>query len=118
MENDVITWKKCNNCGFLQYISHLRCLKCKKNDFSVIHSSGTCKLLTYTILKAPPMEFRSQGSYALGVVEFENGIKAIGQITTMQNLEIGMKLKTIYKKICDNLDDNEVQAICFNPIGE
>ena len=111
-----IEGNKCNNCGFIQHISHLRCLKCKNNDFSRITAPETCKLLSYTILKAPPMEFREQKSYALGIVEFENGMKALGQINTQNNLKIGMLLKPIYKKICENLDDNEVYAHVFEPI--
>ncbi|MFW9898093.1 MAG: Zn-ribbon domain-containing OB-fold protein [Candidatus Thorarchaeota archaeon] len=113
---DKIEWKKCNKCGFLQYPTHLRCLKCKNKEFTQLKVSGVCKLLTYTILNAPPAEFREQKSLALGIVEFENGIKALGQITIRENLEIGMKLKPIYKKICENMDDNEVYAHIFEPI--
>ena len=111
-----IKWKKCKNCGFLQHESHLRCLNCKYTEFSIIEASGTCKLLTYTILKAPPAEFRDQDSYALGVVEFKNGVKALGQITIKENLEIGIELKPVYTKICDNLDGREVYSYIFAPI--
>jgi len=111
-----ITWNKCKNCGFLQHRTHLRCLKCKNDVFEKVEASGTCKLLTYTILKATPAEFRDKASYALGVVEFENSVKGLGQITTQDNLKIGMKLKPIYKKICENLDGKEVYTYVFEPI--
>ena len=111
-----IEWKKCAKCELLQYKTHLRCLKCKNSKFEIIEASGECILLTYTILKAPPAEFQDKISYALGVVEFENGIKVLGQITTQENLEIGMKLRPVYKKICENLDGKEVQAYVFEPV--
>lgn len=110
-----IEWKKCNNCGFLQYISHLRCLKCKFYEFTQIKPLKICKLLTYTILTSPPLEFRNQKSYALGVVEFENKTKALGQITTEENLYLGMVLKPVHRKICDNLDGKEVYNYVFDP---
>jgi len=113
---EILAWKKCNNCGFLQYKTHLRCLKCKFDKFSIIEASSQGKLLTFTFLTAPPAEFRDQESYALGLVEFENGIKAIGQIITQNNLTTGMKLKPVYKKICKNLDGKEVFAYAFEPI--
>jgi uncharacterized OB-fold protein len=117
MENEVkLNWKKCNKCGFLQHFSHLRCLKCKNDNFTLIEASGECKLITFTILRAPPAEFRYKKSYALGIVEFENGIKGLGQITTQENLYTGMKLKPIYKKICDNLNGKEVNAYVFEPL--
>ncbi|MFW9895987.1 MAG: Zn-ribbon domain-containing OB-fold protein [Candidatus Thorarchaeota archaeon] len=110
-----IKWKKCRKCGFLQHKSHLRCLNCRNNTFESITPSGICRLVTYTILSAPPAEFRKKSSYALGVVEFENGVKALGQITTQDNLKTGMELVPVYKKICDNLDGKEVYSYVFKP---
>ncbi|MFX0082681.1 MAG: Zn-ribbon domain-containing OB-fold protein [Candidatus Hodarchaeota archaeon] len=109
------TWIKCKNCGYLQHKSHIRCLKCKNSTFENINASGTCKLLTFTILKAPPAEFRKNSSYALGVVEFENGVKALGQLTIQENLKTGMELKPIYTKICDDLDGKEIYNYVFSP---
>ena len=111
-----LIWKKCDNCGLLQHFSHLRCLKCKHETFEIIVASGSAILLTYTILKAPPAEFRDKTSYALGVVEFENGVKGLGQITTQNKLKTGMILKPIYQKICENLDGKEVHTLVFEPI--
>lgn len=115
ISQETMKWKKCDNCGFLQHKAHLRCLNCKKNKFASIEAEGECTLNTFTILYAPPLEFRDKPSYALGVVEFENGIRAMGQITTQDNLEIGMKLKPVYRKICENLDGKEVYAYVFEP---
>jgi uncharacterized OB-fold protein len=107
---------KCKKCGYLQHTSHLRCLKCKNTTFDTIEAEGESTLLTYTILNAPPMEFRDQKSIALGVVEFENGIKLLGQIIPIEDLSIGMKLKPEYGKICNNLDGKEVYGYIFSPI--
>jgi uncharacterized OB-fold protein len=116
MNNEkIIKWKKCRKCSFLQHESHLRCLQCKNETFDFVSSSGICKLLSYTVLNAPPAEYRDKTSYALGIVEFENGIKALGQITTQENLKTGMELKPLYTKICDNLDGKEVFTYVFEP---
>ena len=111
-----IEWIKCRNCGFIQHNSHLRCLQCRNDTFETITAMGTCKLLTYTILKAPPAEYRNKSSYALGIVEFKNGVKALGQIATQENLKTGMELKPMYTKICNNLDGKEVFTYVFEPI--
>jgi hypothetical protein len=111
-----IKWKRCKKCGFIQHQAHLRCLNCKNESFEDIKTKGTCKLISYTILHAPPKEFRDRKSYPLGIVEFNNGVRALGQLTEEKNLKIGMELKPIYKKICNNLDGNEVYAYVFEPI--
>jgi uncharacterized OB-fold protein len=110
-----IEWKKCTKCGFLQHSTHLRCLQCRNNTFEAIPATGTCKLITYTILKAPPAEFRDKSSYALGIIEFENGVKALGQLTTQKDLKTGMELKPIYTKVCENLDGKQVFTYVFEP---
>lgn len=113
---DEIIWHKCKKCGKLQYPEHVRCLKCKNNEFDIIYASDEAILLTYTILKAPPKEFQDKKAYALGIVQFPNGIRALGQITQQENLKKGMKLRPIYQKICDNLDGKEVFGFIFEPI--
>jgi len=115
-ESEKIIAIKCKKCGFLQQEDHRRCLICKNPTFDKIEAKGNCSLLTYTILNAPPMEFIDKNSLALGVVEFENGIKTFGQITSKENLKIGMKLTPIYTKICNNLNGNEIYGYIFKPV--
>ena len=93
-----IIWNKCVNCGMLQHATHVRCLKCKNDTFEKIEAEGSCELLTYTILKAPPAEFRDKTTYALGVVEFENGVKALGVINS-DKVKLGMKLQAGWEPV-------------------
>ncbi len=110
-----IVWKKCKKCEKLQNLDHLRCIQCKNTTFDTVKSSGDCKLLTYTILTATPSEYRDKKSYAIGVVEYSNGLKAMGQITTSENLKIGMKLTSKFQKLTENLDGKEIFGITFKP---
>ena len=112
----MMEWKKCENCGMIQHPTHIRCLKCKKENFSLVKTEGDAKLITYTLLTAPPAEFRNKDSYYLGVFEFDNGIKALGQIEYGGRLILGMKMRAFQEKICDNLDGQEVIDYVFKPI--
>jgi len=102
---------KCLNCGFMQHESHLRCLNCRSDDFELIEASGQCKLLTFTILTAVPKEFLEEKPYSLGVVEFENGVRALGQISSKEDLEIGMNLRTISRTI--QMDGKQINTYRF-----
>jgi hypothetical protein len=111
-----INWKKCKNCGFIQHHSHIRCLKCKNEQFTITEPSGKATLISYTILKAPPMEFRDKHSYALGIIEFENGIRLMGQIKENADLEIGIEVKLHNETICKDLDGREITTYIFEPV--
>ncbi|MHA1377647.1 MAG: Zn-ribbon domain-containing OB-fold protein [Candidatus Helarchaeota archaeon] len=111
-----IIWKKCKKCGKIQYPTHVRCLNCKSKEFEEIKATGEGILLTYTILKAPPKEFRDKSSYTLGIVEFSNGIRALGQIITQENLLVGMKLKPKFQRICKKLDGHEISGNMWEPV--
>ena len=85
-----ITAYKCKNCGQVMYPHHYRCLNCNQRDFEEIQPSGDGKLLTYTIVNELPWGIDERGR-VLGVVEFENGIRALGLIRAEQP-KVGMKL--------------------------
>lgn len=117
MNNDeLIEWKKCQKCEFLQHSSHIRCLNCKHDEFDKVKATGNAKLLNYTILKAPPAEYRDKPHYTLGVLEFENGIKVLGQIDSNDQVKTGIMMRPVYRKISNNLDGKEVYDYTFEPI--
>ena len=105
---------KCLKCGLLQHESHLRCLNCKSKEFELIMASGQCRLLTFTILSAVPKEFSESKSYALGVVEFDNGVRALGQLSSKEDLKIGMRLEITHSSI--QMDGKQINTYRFEPV--
>jgi uncharacterized OB-fold protein len=74
-----ITAYKCRKCGRIHYPYHDRCLACKGREFEQIKPEGDATLLTYTTIFNLPWGF-DQRFLILGVAEFANHIKAMGQI--------------------------------------
>jgi uncharacterized OB-fold protein len=89
-----ITAFQCKACGNVMYPHHFRCLNCGERDFEAIEPQGIAKLLTYTILNELPWGIDERGR-VLGVVEFENHIKALGLIE-VDDPQIGMKLQATW----------------------
>lgn len=85
-----ITAYKCTQCGQVMYPHHYRCLVCHGREFEEIEPSGEAVLLTYTIVNELPWGIDERGR-ALGVVEFQNGVKALGLINA-DKIKMGMKL--------------------------
>lgn len=84
---------KCKKCGRLHYPFHDRCLKCLNREFDMVEPQGNAKLLTFTRIYNLPWGF-DERYLTLGVVEFENGIRAMGRINADEKfpLKTGMTM--------------------------
>ncbi len=95
-----ITAFKCKNCGRIHYPWHDRCLHCKKREFETIKPQGNARLLAFTSIFNLPWGF-DQRFLIIGVAEFENKIKAMGQIKvdSVDSLKVGMTMKPSWEPI-------------------
>jgi uncharacterized protein len=89
-----ITAYKCKKCGRVHYPKHERCLDCNHREFEPIEPEGNAKLLAYTQIFNLPWGF-DERFLIFGVAQFENGVKAMGQIKadSIDGLKTGMVLK-------------------------
>jgi uncharacterized OB-fold protein len=106
---------KCKACGKVHYPFHDRCLSCKGREFEKIKPQGNAKLITFTQIFNLPWGF-DQRFIFLGVAEFENGIKAMGQITanSPDELKLGMTLKPTWD-VVRVISGEKVYGLKFTP---
>ena len=92
---------RCKKCGKVHYPFHDRCMACKGRDFEVIKPQGKAKLLTYTQIFNLPWGF-DQRFLIIGVAEFEDGVKAMGQVKadSLDELKIGMAVEASWEPCC------------------
>jgi uncharacterized OB-fold protein len=95
-----ITAYQCKACGRIHYPFHDRCLNCQQQVFETLKPEGDPKLLTFTQIFNLPWGFDVR-FLVMGVVEFSNGIKAMGQVhlDSIEKLKTGMKLKASWEPI-------------------
>ena len=98
-EIEIVAYQ-CKKCGKIHYPYHDRCLECKGREFDQIQPQGKCKLLTFTRIYNLPWGF-DQRYLVIGVAEFENGIRAMGQINVDESvpLEIGMSMQPSWEPV-------------------
>ncbi|MDH5782512.1 MAG: zinc ribbon domain-containing protein [Candidatus Bathyarchaeota archaeon] len=104
---------KCTGCGKVFYPKRACCPDCGGKMFEEICLGDECILLTFTKLYALP-EGIERVPLVLGIVEFANAARAVGQITE-ENVTIGMKLRPIWG-LLRNIDGKEVYGFKFKPI--
>lgn len=107
---------KCKKCGKLHYPYHDRCLACKAREFDKVEPQGEARLLTYTRIYNLPWGF-DQRYLILGVAEFENKVKAMGQIKvdSPDGLKLGMKVHPSWEPVRVTAGE-DVFGLKFEPI--
>lgn len=113
-----ITAFQCKKCGRIHYPYHDRCLDCKGREFEPIRPCGDARLLTFTVIFNLPWGF-DQRYLILGVAEFENKIKALGQIKaeSVEGLKVGMKLRASWEPVRVQAGE-DVYGLKYEPVEE
>lgn len=94
---------KCKQCSAIHFPGRLICPECRSKDFETIRLSGKGKLATFTIIRIAPAGYGDQAPYAVGIVELEEGVRMMGQITDCnpETLKIGDNLITKFRRITE-----------------
>lgn len=95
-----ITAYQCKNCGRVHFPFHERCLNCKRRKFEKVSAQGDTRLLAYTQIFNLPWGFDTR-FLIIGIVEFENHVKAMGQIRadSLEELSTGMRLLPAWEPV-------------------
>jgi uncharacterized protein len=111
-----ITAFRCQKCGRIHYPYHDRCLDCKGREFEPLKPKGNARLLTYTVIYNLPWGF-DQRFLILGVAEFENKVKAMGQIKadSIDALKLGMQVRPTWEPVRVQAGE-DVYGLKFEPI--
>ena len=112
-----ITAFKCKKCGRIHYPFHDRCLDCKGREFEQIKPRVYAKLLTYTVIYNQPWGF-DQRFLIIGIAEFENKVKAMGQIKTdsIDGLKLGMIVRPSWEPVRRQFGE-DVYGLKFEPMN-
>ena len=104
---------KCAKCGRITYPKRAVCLKCGHREFKEIGFTEHAKVLTYTNIYALPWGIEGR-FITIGVCQFENGVKAMGRLTS-PDIKMGQKVKATWKKFRE-VEGEPVWGWIFEPI--
>jgi len=92
---------KCKECNNISFPERIICPECGSTDIEIVKLSGKGKLVTFTIIRIAPDGFIDQAPYAVGIIELDEGIRVMGQITDCEpeKLKTEDKLVTQFRRI-------------------
>lgn len=100
MSDIKIAGYKCKYCGRVHYPKHEQCLQCHSREFERIEPEGNATLLAYTQIFNLPWGF-DERFLIIGVAQFENGIRSMGQIKadSLDGIRTGMQLRPVWEPV-------------------
>ena len=92
---------KCQECNMIYFPPRLICPECRNRKLEETKLTDKGKILTFTIIRVPPHQFKDQAPYIVGIVELDDGVKLTGQIVDcdFDRIEIGMRVKIEFRKL-------------------
>jgi uncharacterized OB-fold protein len=114
---------KCRKCGSVAfpkaiYCTNPDCEKVKENvEQALLSKYGNLWTYTFQIYSPPPpFKLEPFRPYAIGMIDFPEGIRVVGMLTSMDNLKIGMQVEstvgTLYRD-----RDAEYLTWMFRPLA-
>jgi len=113
--------KKCGTISFpkLPFCHNPDCCEKVRDNVEEIQLSKRGKLWTYTVqVYAPPLPFKMDPfePFAVGMVDFPEGLRMIGMLTRKDNLKIGMEVETTVGRLYED-GENEYITYMFAPVA-
>ena len=103
---------RCTKCGLVLYPPRVICPRCKNRSFEKVVLSNEGKIVTYTVIRVPPCQFRDLAPYAVGIVELDTGVRITTQIVdcSFSDLAIGKRVRLEFRKI---QEDGKAGILCY-----
>ena len=91
---------RCKACGRV-FLPPRQICPCGSEDLEDYNLPWRGKILTFTIIRTPPTQFKYQKPYAVAVVELEGGGTIQCQVTDtpLEEIEIGKEVEIVFRKI-------------------
>jgi hypothetical protein len=89
---------RCTACGLRSFPPRADCARCLSPDFEWVEIGGAARLVSWTRVSAAPRGFEDHAPYTIGVVDLDDGGRAlawIGPALATEPLRIGMPLRVV-----------------------
>jgi uncharacterized OB-fold protein len=105
LEQGKMMTTRCKKCSGVTFPPRIDCISCESSEMEWIEIKEAGKLVTFTTVMYGPAGFENQTPYTLGVVQFSQGIKMLGQIDKkipIGEIKVGMEMNVVPIELSQN----------------
>jgi uncharacterized OB-fold protein len=109
---------KCRSCGAHFFPVREACAGCLSQNLETVRFSTEGTLYTFTILRQSTKQF--EVPYALGYVDFPEGVRIMGQLSGVEfdDIKIGMGMELSLEPFGTDDEGNQLTGYRFRPMEE
>ncbi len=92
---------RCESCGYITATFREICPECGSDRLREVELKTKGKIVSYTVVRYPPLEFKGQEPYIIAMVELEDGCKVVGQLVDckIEDVRDGAPVEVVFKKV-------------------
>jgi hypothetical protein len=107
---------QCRSCGAHFFPVRQACSGCLSQDLETVKFSTEGTLYTYTVVRQSTPAF--EVPYALGYVDFPEGVRIMGQIAGVEfdEIAIGMPMTLVLERFGEDEEGNPLTGYRFQPL--
>ena len=105
-KNHALHFQRCDDCRTFRHVPREMCASCGSWNWSWVASSGRGRIFTWTVVERPMHPaFVNACPYAAVVVEMEEGVRLLSEVTDMApgDLEIDLPVEVLYDDVTDEV---------------
>lgn len=93
---------RCNACGALRFPPGPACQQCDAYDRGYRVAAGTGTVYSYVVHRHPPVPGKEL-PIVIALIDLDEGVRMVGEVVDVDDLEIGARLRVDYHRIDDDL---------------
>ena len=87
-----LTFHACAACGTLANTDIAVCAKCLGHEMHKVDVPASGTLVSWTTIRKPPLRFKAEGSYHVGVFDLDNGQRISGRFLPADGNKPGQRV--------------------------
>jgi len=92
---EMISFHRCIHCGTLEAGCIETCAKCLHTGMDTIQVPGAGTLVSWTTIRKPPLRFKEEGAYHVGVFDLDNGFRITGRFLPEEGDQLGDRVVAV-----------------------
>ncbi len=92
---EMLTFHQCAKCGTLDAACINTCAKCLASEMNPVQIAGIGKLVSWTTVRKPPLRFKADGMYHVGVFDLDNGFRVTGRFLPEDGDQLGDRVVAV-----------------------